>query len=335
MIDKEMLEKLDTKEKDTLKDTLKGLIEQTYAVENEYKELKKSYDNLQSFIKQVVEVLPNAIWVIDEDEKIFLENSEAKKISNLIKKIDTDKESDEIEYNQNYYLVKTSRAFGKKIVSATDITQEKRSERLASMGQIAAHLSHEIRNPIGSVSLTASTLLKRVTPKNKPLVEEIKKAIWRVERIIKATLLFTKGVSIHKSCVKTKEFEEEIKTALEYYAYSKEIDIEFDIEDSIIEVDFDLFSIVLQNFIFNAIDAIEEDEGEDGWVRIVFKEGSFFIFDSAPEIEDTSILYEPFKTTKTKGHGLGLALSLEILNAHNATIELLKDNKGFKIGFTS
>jgi len=331
MIDKQMLQKLDTKEKEILKETLKGLIEQTYAVENEYKELKSSYDNLQNFIKQVVEVLPNAIWVLEENGEIFLENSEAKKLKGLINEISYKEKSIELEYKNSHYLIKMSNAYGKKIISATDITQEKRSERLASMGQIAAHLSHEIRNPIGSVSLLTSTLLKRVAPKNKHLVEEIKKAIWRVERIIKATLLFTKGVYIHKTKVNAVKYKDELKSAVSYYTFSKEIDFVFDLEDSEIVVDFDLFSIVLQNFIFNAIDAIEEDESEKAEIKVIFKDNRFKIIDSAPPIADTSILYEPFKTTKTKGHGLGLALSLEILNAHEAKIELLKNEKGFEI----
>ena len=331
MFDKEMLEKLDSKEKETLKETLKGLIEQTYAVENEYKELKNSYDNLQNFIKQVVEVLPNAIWVLEKNGEIFLENSEAKKLKGLINEISYKEKSIELEYKNSHYLIKISNAYGKKIISATDITQEKRSERLASMVQIAAHLSHEIRNPIGSVSLLTSTLLKRVAPKNKHLVEEIKKAIWRVERIIKATLLFTKGVYIHKTKVNATKYKDELKSAVSYYTFSKEIDFVFDLEDTEIVVDFDLFSIVLQNFIFNAIDAIEEDESEKAEIKVIFKDNRFKIIDSAPPITDTSILYEPFKTTKTKGHGLGLALSLEILNAHEAKIELLKNEKGFEI----
>ncbi len=335
MIDKTMLKSLDTKEKEFFKKTLEGLIEQTYAVEKEYKELNNSYKNLQNFLKQIVESLPNAIWVMEDNGDIFLQNSEAKKSERLIEYIDIKKQNYETEYNNLYYLIKINSAYGKKIISATDITQEKRSERLASMGQIAAHLSHEIRNPIGSVSLIASTLFKKVQEQNRPLVLEIRKAIWRVERIIKATLLFTKGVSINKSNFSVKELEEDINSAISYYSYSKNIKFGFTFPEKIINADFDLLSIVLQNFIFNAIDAIEEDEKESGFIKIGFKqEGTkaiFEILDSAPQIEDKNILYEPFKTTKTKGHGLGLALSLEIIKAHNAEIILLDNKKGFKI----
>ncbi|MGB2553982.1 two-component sensor histidine kinase, partial [Campylobacter sp. MOP51] len=76
--------------------------------------------------------------------------SEALKIPHLLKFIKED--SEEIELHGQIYLIKTTQKNGKKIISATDITKEKRTERLASMGQVAAHLAHEIRNPIGSIS---------------------------------------------------------------------------------------------------------------------------------------------------------------------------------------
>ena len=54
---------------------LKSLIEQTYLIENEYKNLTSSYANLQNFIKDIVEILPNAIWVLDENYDIFLKTT--------------------------------------------------------------------------------------------------------------------------------------------------------------------------------------------------------------------------------------------------------------------
>lgn len=118
-----------------------------------------------------------------------------------------------------YYLLKSVLQGTKQIITATDITE--RQERLVSMGQVAAHLSHEIRNPIGSVSLLASTFFKKWTQISKPLVTEIKKAIWRVERIIKATLLFTKNVQINPSSFYLDKFIKECEKAIEHYTHQR------------------------------------------------------------------------------------------------------------------
>ena len=70
-----------------IQDGLKNLIEQTYLIEREYKNLTDSYANLQNFIKGIVEILPTAIWVIGENNEIFLQNSEASRIASLLPKI--------------------------------------------------------------------------------------------------------------------------------------------------------------------------------------------------------------------------------------------------------
>ncbi len=332
MIDENLLNSLSNSEKEIFKKGLEDLIEQTYVIEDEYKNLNESYVSLQDFIAQIIEVQPNALWVLNKDGEIFLQNSEAKKIKKILQYIDNNSKGDhEIEHDGSFYLVKIVSQDEKTIISATDITQERRRERLASMGQVAAHLSHEIRNPIGSILLLASTLLKKVDVKSKPLVFEIQKAIFRVERIIKATLLFTKGVKPNFQHFYLDKLTDECYLSAEQYTYSKNIDFKFDFPHILVEGDFELLALVLQNFLFNAIDAIEEDESEYGEIEIAYKKSFVYITDSGKEIEDKNILFEPFKTTKTKGHGLGLALCLQIIEAHNGTIELLKNSKGFKL----
>jgi len=334
MIDETLLNSLSAKEKELFKQGLADLINQTYVIEDEYKKLGVSYASLQAFIRQIIEVQPNALWVFDEDGAIFLQNSEAKKMGAILEGLPLDDES-ELDFEGRSYLVKSVTKSDKKIITATDITERKRQERLVSMGQVAAHLSHEIRNPIGSVSLLASTLLKKVDPSVKPLVTEIKKAIWRVERIIKATLLFTKNVQINTSYFYVDRLIKECEQAISHYSYTKEVAFHFDLPHVEIKADFELLNLVLQNFIFNAIDAIEECEKESGNVRISFVEDSEFVLlhvkDDGKPIENKNILFEPFKTTKTKGNGLGLALSLQIIQAHSGRINLLENPKGFEI----
>lgn len=317
-----------------LQDTLKNLIDQTYQVEKEYKILNKSYENLRKFTNEIIESMGAAIWVIDKNTNILLTNTLANQNEAILNSIDLSKNNQEIELGGKFYAVKITQNGENKIILATDISDEKRSARLVSMGAVAAHLSHEIRNPIGSISLLTGTLLKRADPKNKPLIEEIQKAIFRVERIIKATLLFTKGVVLHKTNFDLTTLKDACQNAINHYAFSKEIEFEFAGFSGEMSGDFDLLDMVFSNFIFNAIDAIEEDDNENGKItikhEIVANEHNFFISDTGVKI-DPSVVFEPFKTTKLKGNGLGLALSIEIINAHNGSISLQNEPKVFSV----
>jgi len=316
-------------DKEITLDGLEQIIASTYAAEKEFKQMKLVMD-------QVIEFLPTALWVLDGENNFFIVNSEAKKLSKLFDKLDRSKSTQEIEYENKIYLIKINPNENNTIITAIDITEQKRAERLASMGQVSAHLAHEIRNPIGSISILASTLLGRVETKNKLLVMEIKKSIYRVERIIKSTLLFTKGVTANIKPFSLAELEEEIESSFEFYSLTKDIELNIDFShDMQIYGDFDLLSIVFQNFLYNGLDAIEEDDKQEGKVTIFHENSEEFdiitIEDTGVPIENKNILFEPFKTTKLQGHGLGLALSLEIIKAHGGKVKLLEKTKGFSI----
>jgi len=313
------------------------LIEQTYKVENEFNELKASYAHLQDTVEKVVEFLPNAIWILNsEDGTVFLQNSHARELWQLLKLLEYKEEDYEIKFNNHSYLIKSSTYQDKVMLSAIDITEQKRKENLATMGQMAAHLSHEIRNPIGAISLMSSTLKKRVIPENIPIVEEIQSSVHRIERIIKATLMFSKGVEAHKEEFLWSELKESLDRSIDYYGYVKEIEFVFPEDDFTLNGDRDLLEMLFSNFIANAIDAIEADENEKGLVEIRHdREGEkhiFTIYDSGVAIENEKELFEAFKSTKVKGNGLGLVLSRQIAEAHNGSVSLCDGlQKCFKI----
>ena len=309
------------KNSEELLSNLEYLINQTYEVEKEFKELK-------NLLNGVIEFLPQAIWVIDKNNNIIAQNSKAEKLSYLLK---TDE--NEVELNNQFYLIQKSSLEDKTIISATNITEQKRNQRLIAMGQMAAHLAHEIRNPIGSISILLSVLSKKCNAKN--IIMEIKQSIFRVERIIKTTLLFSKGVQIKPKKFYISDLEKELKNIIKYYSYSKDIEFIFFMPDIEIKADFELVLLVLQNLIFNAIDAIEENEEDIGLIEIIYEKDKnshiFHIYDSGIPFENKNILFDAFKTTKTKGNGLGLALSKQIIEAHNGKISLSDKKKGFDI----
>ena len=317
----------------TNKETLEALIEQTYVVENEYNALKESFASLQQMMSEIIEVLPNALWVLNKDKSINLQNQLGKENAELLEAIDLNKAHYELEFKGHFFVVKNLSYGDKFIIQATDISAEKRNERLVSMGSVAAHLAHEIRNPIGSISLLASTLFARSELKNKHIVLEMQKAIARVERIVHSTLLFTKGVHINAAPFNLRELKDECEAVVNSYNFNAKIDFEFDFLNCEVNADKALLSLVLQNLIYNSIDAIEEKEAEFGkvciktsvenakiWVRV---------FDDGKEIADEKAVFEAFKTTKLKGNGLGLSLSKEIINAHGGELNFDKEPKCF------
>jgi two-component system, NtrC family, sensor kinase len=317
---------------------LNVLIEQTYKVESEFNELKASYNHLQNTVEKVVEFLPNAIWIVNDDNTVFLQNSKARELWKLLVLLELKNDDYEINFESRDYLVKSSTYQDKIMLSVIDITERKRKENLATMGQMAAHLSHEIRNPIGSISLLSSTLKKRVKEENIPIVEEIQKSVYRIERIIKATLMFSKGVQTNKSKVHWSKLKESIHMAMGYYSYSKDITCSFPENDFTMNADQDLLEMLFSNFIANAIDAIELDDNESGEVEVVYEADAkfhkFYIYDTGIPIEDEKGLFEAFNSTKVKGNGLGLVLSRQIAEAHDGYVKLIQgDRKGFEIAF--
>jgi len=319
---------------------LKALIDQTYKVEEEYVALRQSYNHLQSTIEQVIEFLPNAIWIVESDGSIFLQNSQGKDLERLFETLHLDDEDYEITFNDRSYLIKSAHHNEKRLLSATDITEQKRKENLATMGQMAAHLSHEIRNPVGSIALLASTLMKRVIPENRPIVEEIQKSLYRIERIIKATLMFSKGVSAQKNPLRWWQIREALLSAIGYYSYAKNIEFVFPEEDFELIGDLDLLTMLFSNFVFNAIDAIELDEEEEGKIEIIHSSNglvhTFEIYDTGIAIENKKWLFEAFKSTKERGNGLGLILSKNIVESHGGEVEVCEGNrKGFRFTLSS
>jgi len=217
-----------------------------------------------------------------------------------------------------------------------------RSEKLAVVGKLASGVGHELRNPLGSIRNALFIIKKKTTntrglnddQKVNQFVEIIEKETDRSIKIVNDLLGFSRTA---KPAVSPTNIRSLIESSLSRFKMSETINKVIRVEDSLplIPVDANQIEQVLINLIQNALDAMPGG----GWLTILAqREDTFLVItitDTGCGIPDTvkNKIFDPLFTTKPKGIGLGLAISLNIIQRHEGCIDL-KSKEGEGTSFT-
>jgi PAS domain S-box-containing protein len=198
----------------------------------------------------------------------------------------------------------------------------KRTEKLAAMGEIAANIAHEIRNPLGSIGLFASLLIKELKEKkNRDRASHIISAVKDMDNKISNLLMFArdqkplmKEVSIHNVLKEIIIFSEQILGKENIILAANYEDV-----DPVIVGNAEMLKQVFLNLMLNALQAMPG--GGNLYIKTRIVEISFM--DTGRGIPDENIkkIFDPFFTTKEKGTGLGLAIANNIVDIHGGSID--------------
>lgn len=221
-----------------------------------------------------------------------------------------------------------------------DITEKKKTEeilhrqdKLAAVGQLAAGVAHEIRNPLTSIKGYAEFLsLDEQDQSRQELFDIILDEIERVNSIVEEFMLLSKPTIAVLEKKQLIPIIENVISVLDYQLRKSKCKVEltFTQKDIVIECDENKLKQVFLNFIKNAIEAI----GPDGMIRIEVKveeEIKIMIQDNGVGMnkEQLKKLGEPFFTTKKSGNGLGLMVSFKIIENLNGKVYIESEpNKG-------
>ena len=222
-----------------------------------------------------------------------------------------------------------------------------RTERLASIGQIAAGAAHEIRNPLTSIRSTIQYLQKKETDSEKEtMLHELIGEVDRIDEIIDGLLSFSKPVKPKKEKTDLIQLIQQVLTLTASTARRAKVDIEFTPSDdqAIIEADSDQLKQVFLNVIMNAVQAMKNG----GFLSILIdpiekkpekREPSYYCLrfrDTGPGIPEVDLehIFDPFYTTKKEGTGLGLSISYGIIQQHGGEIEVTNHNQTGNSGTT-
>jgi two-component system NtrC family sensor kinase len=226
-----------------------------------------------------------------------------------------------------------------------------RSEKLASLGKLAATIAHEINNPLSAV-LTYIRLMMKLIAKGRFSVERLgdisrylstmESETSRCGEIVKNLLAFSRQ---SKTAIETHNIKEIIERSLALIAHElelQEIKIVKEMEPNLPNVQCDSRQIqqVLLNLVGNASEAMAKQGTLTVTVKRSEKNGylDVVISDTGCGIskENLTNIFEPFFTTKQEGKGVGLGLSIAygIIARHNGSIEVkseLKKGSSFKV----
>lgn len=265
----------------------------------------------------------------------------------------------QIEDDRKILVISASEIFGKQGIQIgrmylfSDQTREreleqqmKRKEKLAAVGQLAAGIAHEIRNPLASMSGSVQFMnesLPELDEDNKKLMGIVLKETDRLNDLISDFMDFVKEEprvndkidieSLVKECLEQIRFNRELKQGVR-------IDTELETEKLVWGNSAKLKQVLL-NLLINAHHAMDNQNTPVLTVKTSYRLGhlELSIKDNGSGMSDKvkARLFEPFHTTKAKGTGLGLATVHKILENHNAGVSV-ESTEGigteFKIDFT-
>ncbi len=203
-----------------------------------------------------------------------------------------------------------------------------RAERLSTVGQMAATVAHEIRNPLVSIGGFAR-LVKKQIPEDHPMhedVEIITSEVLRLEKIVSNILQYSRQ---QQASMQSTDFHGMIyKTldALRLEIQERHVVVNIDLGPDIPPIQADPAQLmqVFYNLIMNAIHALNEGGTIAVSTRKEFEYVLIKVRDTGCGIpkENLDKIFTPFFTTKSSGTGLGLAVVAQIVDAHGGRIEV-------------
>jgi signal transduction histidine kinase len=207
-------------------------------------------------------------------------------------------------------------------------TQMSRAEHMATLGEMATGLAHEIRNPLAGIAGVIE-IIGRDLPATSParaVVKDVRQEITRINRIVSDLLQTARP---HPPKVRKSDLNTTVEHAVmlgRQQALSKSTEITLRKDPSLPEVEHDSDQIhqVLLNLLLNALQAIDASGKVAVTVELQGKNAVIEVSDNGRGIAPKHLpnIFRPFYTTKGDGTGLGLSLARRIVEDHQGRIEV-------------
>jgi len=355
-----------------LQSRVRRLTEELEAKNRELELSLREKQEAQEYLRTILEKLPCGVFVLEESGEMTLCNPMASEVLSEARGDAGRLRSDEL---RNLFAASaegkreeteiTLAAGGEKKVLATsgtpleddhgrslgtlhiirDVTEVKaleeknqRGERLAAMGEMAAELAHEIRNPLGSIEIFASLLTRECAGDARNWAENIRIGARSLNTIVSNMLHFTGPLSPVFAETNIHEIISELGNFCEPMIRQRDVRwvIELAADCSLIMGDRELIKQLVLNLIFNAMKAMPSEGSLAVRTRNITDKNQRQRMEL--RVEDTGVgippelldkIFDPFFTTNKNGTGLGLSIVNQIVEKHSGEISVESElNRG-------
>lgn len=221
------------------------------------------------------------------------------------------------------------------IVMIRDVTEMRqlqtlaaRADRMKTLGEMAAQVAHEIRNPLGGIKGFAALLKRDLTghPHLQQMASYIVEGTDNLNRLVSQILSYSRPVQAHLEQTDFVKLVQEVRQHIlaDPSAHSTSIIIDSCSKKILLSIDQALFKSALLNLLVNAIQAMPNGGEILMTVRENPKQIILSISDTGIGIPEENLtkLYTLFFTTKPEGNGLGLVETQKVVQAHGGTIDV-------------
>ncbi len=207
------------------------------------------------------------------------------------------------------------------------------AEHLATIGELAAGVAHEIRNPLAGIA-GAIEIITKGFPADHPdreVLEDLRHEVHRIEKTLNDLLVYARPKPSHIGPTDLREITAHSLQMARQQTGSKKVSFSVEISPSLprFRADGEQLHQVLLNLILNAIQVLDDGGTVTVAARVLFPEAEnragqleITVSDTGPGIppEHLERIFRPFYTTKRSGTGLGLSLSRRIISQHGGTL---------------
>lgn len=258
------------------------------------------------------------------------------------------KKTDRTDFTENELgllsLLFNQAAFAIEHASLYEIQSERikkmyRTDRLATLGELAAGAAHEIRNPLTAIRSTIQYLSKDFSadPVKSEMVTELISEVERINKIVQGLLSFARPSASNSSEVNLEQLINQTLLLVHNTLKKQQVEVEFEYfhENTALQADAEQLKQVFLNIILNAVEAMSQNPPERSRTLIISIEKGASIDDHSHYLllsfedsgkgigeKDLDNIFNPFFTTKDEGTGLGLAICYGIINRHEGEIEV-------------